>query len=112
MLAPKTQVPGPSAEGGAASVLREKTLIMFSAFSGSFNEVSISTGDTFIGKAVPTSTRCVTRSLSREAASSAIKEPQLWPTSAALGTFAASSKAAMKSAASSTVDGASPALRQ
>jgi hypothetical protein len=63
MLAPKTQVPGPSAEGGAHSVLRENTLTMVSAFIGSFSEASISAGDTFIGKAVPTSTRWLTRSL-------------------------------------------------
>jgi hypothetical protein len=89
-------------------VLRENTLTMVSAFIGSFSEASISAGETFIGKAVPTSTRCVTRSLRREAASSAISEPQLWPTSAACCTPAASSSAPMKSAASSTEEGASP----
>ena len=112
MPAPYTQVPGPSAEGGAASVLRENTFTSLSAFSGSLSELSISAGDTFMGEAVPTSTRCVTRSCKRAAASSAISEPQLWPTSAARCTPAASSRAAMKSAACSTVSGASPSLRQ
>ena len=112
MLAPNTQVPGPSAEGGAHRVLRENTLTMVSAFIGSFSEASISAGDTRIGNAVPTSTRCVTRSFRRAAASSAISEPQLWPTSAAFCTPAASSSAPMKSAAASTDAGASPPLRQ
>jgi hypothetical protein len=62
MLAPNTQVPGPRADGGAASVLRENTLIMFNAFKGSQSDVSIKTGDTFIGTAVPTNTRWVMRS--------------------------------------------------
>jgi hypothetical protein len=105
-------VPGPSAEGGAARVERENTLIIVSAFIGSFSEASIKAGDTFIGKAMPTSTRWLMRSLSLDAASSAISEPQLWPISAAFCTPAASSSAPMKSAACSTVAGASPPLRQ
>ena len=44
---------------------------------GSFSEASSRTCETFIGKAVPTSTRWLTRSFSRDAASSAISEPQL-----------------------------------
>ena len=46
MPAPYTQKPAP--EGGA-SVLRENTLTMRSAFSGSFNADSMSAGDTFMG---------------------------------------------------------------
>jgi len=112
MPAPNTQVPGPSAEGGAASVLRENTLTMRSAFSGSSSEAWMSAGDTFIGYAVPTSTRWLMRSGNRAAASMAISEPQLWPTSAACCTPAASSSAPTKSAAASTEAGASPPLRQ
>ena len=112
MPAPNTQVPGPRADGGADSVLRENTLTMRIAFSGSVCEASMSAGDTFIGKAVPTSTRWLMRSLSRAAASMAMSEPQLWPTSAARCTPAASSSAPMKSAPCSTVAGASPPLRQ
>ena len=111
MPAPYTQVPGPSAEGTGASVLRENTFTMVSAFMGSLSDASISAGDTFMGKAVPTSTRWLTRGPSRAAASSAISEPQLWPTSAACATPSASSTAATVSAACSTLAGASPPLR-
>ena len=49
MPAPYTQVPGPRADGGAASVLRLNTLTIFSAFSGSSIEACSSAGETFIG---------------------------------------------------------------
>ena len=77
MPAPYTQVPGPRADGGAASVLRLNTLTIFSAFSGSSIEACSSAGETFIGWATPTSTRCVMRSFRRAAVSSPIKAPQL-----------------------------------
>ena len=41
----------------ALSMLREKTLIIFSAAIGSLSDASSSAGDTFIGKAVPTRIR-------------------------------------------------------
>ena len=80
---PYSQVPGPRADGGGHSVLCENTLTMWIAFSGALTEFSSSAGDTGMGKAVPTNARWLTRAGARAAASRAISEPKLWPTSAA-----------------------------
>jgi hypothetical protein len=53
VLAPCTQVPGPKADGGAAKVARENTLIMAMALSGSASDAANKGADTGMGKAVP-----------------------------------------------------------
>ena len=108
---PYSQVPGPSAEGGGHSVLCENVLTMAMAFSGAWTEASSSAGETFMGYAVPTSARWLTCAGARAAASSAISEPKLCPTSAACSAPTAASSASTKSAASSTVSGGLPPLR-
>ena len=46
---PYSQVPGPSVDGGGASVECEKRFTMAIACSGAFSEASSSALDTFIG---------------------------------------------------------------
>ena len=74
-------------------MLRENTLIILSAAIGSCSEASSSALETFIGKDVPTSTRCEMRLTRFAAGLRAISEPQLWPMSAAFLTAAESSMA-------------------
>ena len=71
---------------------------------------AIKAGDTFIGKAVPTSARWLTRSGAWAAVSSAISEPKLWPTKAAFCMPTTSSIATTAALASSTLAGGSPPL--
>ena len=79
---------------------------MSMALSGWFNDVSSKAADTGIGKAVPSSAKCLILfgflAASRAAASSAMSEPKLWPTKATVLSSVASRSAMMKSAADST----------
>ena len=108
---PCSQAPGPGYDGLLAMPECENALTIAMARAGSSRAVASKASLTFIGYAVPTITRPLARSGARDAASSAISEPMLWPTRCALATPAASSKASSQSADASMLASGGPAER-